>query len=219
MKNRFILFALIATAHLSAQVHKTEFGAEMGPGLSTMRGNAQLDMSKIPAPAFTGGVFFEYHFTDHFSLRTGLGIERKAGTTTGSVTDATGLHIGEFRYRIDLDYLNMPLLLRYSTGKKTKLFVNAGPYAAYLIQATSSIRHPFIDGAQVERGQERFYNQLDAGVSGGLGVSVPVDAFKLSAEIRHNYGLYNVSAVPVYRDGKIKTNVTLLIIGCSYRFS
>ena len=98
-----------------------------------------------------------------------------------------------------------------------KFFINTGPFFSYLIKQT------FVNqGTNIPRTVSDNTNndkRFDMGITAGLGVAIPIKAkISLSCEIRNNLGLYNVSEVPVYNNGAIKTNSTNLLIGFAYKF-
>jgi hypothetical protein len=54
-------------------------------------------------------------------------------------------------------------------------------------------------------------------LSGGAGVEIPLKRYVLSFEIRDNFGLSNISKLPVANDGSIKTNALNLLIAAHKR--
>jgi hypothetical protein len=61
------------------------------------------------------------------------------------------------------------------------------------------------------------FNKADLGLSGGAGVEIPLKRYVLSFEIRDNFGLSNISKLPVANDGSIKTNALNLLIAAHKR--
>ena len=60
------------------------------------------------------------------------------------------------------------------------------------------------------------YKTIDMGITAGIGLAIPInDKFSLSAEIRNNLGLTNISKSSSVTN---KTNSTNLLIGVTYKF-
>jgi len=141
-----------------------------------------------------------------------LSYDRKGSLWTGQATDFNGIPLGVITSRTNWDYLTLPVLLRTSFGKKKRFFVNAGPYLGYLVQQVT-----VTSGDQIATKRE--YNNarikhVDCGLSTGLGLNLPLSARCIfSVEVRNNRGLCNISSVPVFGDGSIKTNATVLLLG------
>ena len=177
--------------------------------MSVMRGNEILNEHKSLF-TFAAGAFVQWNLDQQFSIRVPLLFERK-----GSKVENEALLSGQ-EVMIRYTYLTLPVLFRLNVGdKKLRYFLNAGPYLAYLIDyGMFSEGEPVSDNFTTTKSFKKF----DAGISGGMGVSLPIKAhFTLSLEIRNNLGLMNISDLPVYGDGSIKTNVTQLLLGVSYK--
>jgi hypothetical protein len=96
--------------------------------------------------------------------------------------------------------------------------VNAGPYIGYLIKQTD-ITEAFGEYSKTKNDNTDNYKRTDLGITTGLGARFPIkNKLFLSIEIRNNFGLTNISSVPVVNDGVIKTNSTNLLFGIEYRF-
>ena len=177
--------------------------------MSVMRGNEILNQHK-PLFTFAAGAFVQWNLDQQFSIRVPLLFERK-----GSRVENGALLSGQ-EATIRYSYLTLPVLFRLNVGdKKLRYFLNAGPYLAYLLDlGMYSEGEPVSDNFTTTKSFKKF----DAGISGGIGVSLPIkDHFTLSLEVRNNLGLMNISDLPVYGDGSIKTNVTQLLLGVSYK--
>jgi hypothetical protein len=214
--NSFVLASFLITSSFSfAQDNKFDIGIEGGPSLISLRGNVAINNQTTTA-GFLGGVFCQYNFSKVFSLRTGLAYEQKGTSSPSFVNDNLGNVLGQVNVRSQFNYLTMPLLVRATFGQKIKYFVNAGPYYGYLINqkletASTTFKRDFTDNTF-------FYNRADFGISTGLGISIPIKSrFALSAEIRHNLGLANISKLPVIGAGTINTNATNVLFGVTYK--
>src|SRR5687767_14757479 len=123
MKTTLLLILLVAT--LKGQETMWTLGVEGGPSVATLWGAPSSFPQHQYRVAFSAGSFFQVRLSKHFYLRGGTGIERK-----GSVIHFPGIHPGiqpvgpDFRITQSLDYIVLPLLVRFSTGHKTQFFLN-----------------------------------------------------------------------------------------------
>ena len=220
MKSTRVLLALallFAAAISFGQDHRLELGIEGGPSRVSLRGNAFTEDFYEADFAFSGGLSLQYNLTRHFALRTNLHFDRKGAAADVLFTDNTGATIADSRLRSGFDYVTVPLLMRLSFGDRFKFTANAGPFVGILMMETETADIPG-DGP-FEFDNTEAYEQVDFGLSAGVGVTRSVGAhFILSAELRNDLGLANVSAYPVVDDGTIKTNSTLLLVGVAYAF-
>lgn len=213
---KLITIGLIFSSSLIfAQMNKIHFGMEAGPSLKTLYGFDTVDENELSI-GFSAGLAFQYNFTDLLSLRTNISFERKGWTTKGEATDEMGNPIGEMTFHTNFDYLTLPLLVRLTFGNKIRYFVNAGPYIGYLLKVTD-VAETLGDYPRSEYDNTANFKQHDFGLTTGLGMTYQLaEKLLLSAEIRNNLGLVNISALPVRNDKSIKTNSTNFLIGIAY---
>jgi len=109
--HRSIIFCLLlfTSGSTFSQPDKFDMGIEGGPGVISLRGNDQLKKHKSRI-SYSGGIFFQYHFTKLISIRTGMGYERKGSVITQPVTDNFGYPMGDLTTRSNFHYLTLPLL-------------------------------------------------------------------------------------------------------------
>ncbi|WP_299822892.1 porin family protein [uncultured Pontibacter sp.] len=202
-----------------AQSNAIRIGIEGGPNRSSFWGNDFAEKGGYTKKAinFSSGVSFEYHFTDLLSFRSGLAFERKGVTFQVQQIDESRTKFGTATGRSTYDYLTLPLLAKITLGDNPVFFVNAGPYLGYLLKQTNIIEDSDIQpGSREDRtGDNR---KLDLGITTGLGAGVKVtDKVLVTMELRYNLGLYNISAVPVYNNGEVRTKSANLLIGIAHR--
>ncbi len=213
---QFLSILLILTAGIKAysQENKFSIGVEGGTGLISLRGNSLLESHK-PAFGFSGGVSLEYDLNNTLSLRTTIAFERKGDMLKGTLIDNDGNIIGTATMHSNFNYLTLPLLVRASLGKNHRFFVNAGPYVGYLLKQTVSSKGV---GLEQKVDNTLLDKRMDAGITAGVGFRFFFGAkCDFSIEARDNLGLMNVSAVPVYGGGSIKTNSANLLVGFTYK--
>lgn len=210
-KGYFFGIFLALSANVHAQTRPYSIGLQGGTGSTSLRGNSIVNLHD-PGLTFSAGLTFQYPLGKVISLQSGLSYERKGSLLTGQASDVNGNPLGVITSRTNWDYLTLPVLLRTSFGKKKRFFVSAGPYVGYLVQQGT-----VTSGDQIATKRE--YNNarikhVDCGLSTGLGLNLPLSTKCIfSVEVRNNRGLYNISSVPVFGDGSIKTNATVLLLG------
>jgi hypothetical protein len=136
-------------------------------------------------PGFMGGVVINYGIGNVFSIQPEILYARRSVKYAGE--DAGQ----KFSLQYSANAIEVPLLLKLSFGRKTRFFVNAGPYVAYGLDARVKL---VVDGqTQVDEKQKLTKDdaRLEYGIAGGLGVSIPVGRGSLMVEGRYNYSLGN----------------------------
>lgn len=202
----------------SAQTGGFEIGIEGGPSWVTLRGNRIVEEGQRLRTTFAGGLSFQKNFGGSFSIRSNVHYDRKGSLAKILFTDNTGATLSDGKAFITLDYITMPLLARLSFGGKTKFIANAGPYLGILLKATQTFE---ATGLTMDYTNDLTddMESIDVGLAAGIGAARTVGGrWILSAELRENLGLTNVSAIPVYDDGTIQTNAITLLIGLACSF-
>jgi hypothetical protein len=161
------------------------------------------------------GISLQYQLNQRFSIKTGLAHELKGAKYDIIFYDALGQQLGNSTIFYNYQYLTVPLQLKadLNLGSSLQGFVSAGPYMSYLL----SLKQNFpVNQIEFRNG----FKDIDAGLVAGLGISYHFSSnFSLSAELRNQLGLTNVSRVPLQNEGVIKHNTTQLLFGIQYRFS
>jgi len=214
----FLLFACVYAAH--AQDYKWTMGAEGGPSITGDYGFAsnffgqQQSLNLYFSAGFTG----QYYFNEGFSLNTALQYEKKGVSITIVTTDNNGQPNGTIFDSKQLNYLVVPILLRYEFGNTCKLFVNGGPYFGYLVQATGIIKSddPLLSENSTHDVTSTT-NRFDMGLSAGVGLDAPLSSrLVLSFEACANLGLPIFAINPSGHYLPLNETVELLV-GIKYR--
>ncbi len=203
---------LLFSVCLMAQSSKWQIGIEAGPAISSLRGNDVTKPIQKSRLASFAGLSLQYQLNQRFSLKTGLAHELKGAKYDFIFYDALGQQLGNSTIFFNYQYLTIPLQLKVDIdlGSSLQGFVSAGPYASYLLSATQNFPSNL-------NNIKEDYNNLDAGLLAGLGVSYPIKSnLRLSAELRNQLGLTNISSAPVQDDGVIKHNAAQLLFGLQY---
>jgi hypothetical protein len=220
----FLLLLLVAPAGaLLAQKGAWSLGIEGGPGLSFIYGGESVYNPSDPALSGAAGISGEYGFAGRFSAKVALHYERFS-TQTDNLS-ALLSPAGSLKY--NLDYLSLPVLIKWSTGGRIRFFVNAGPCVSMLLQ--ESLWYLPESGSREKVADETgAYHRFNLAVTAGVGIAVSVGKrFLVSLEVRDNFGVLNIrSAASDFEHNSAMaadpptghTNSTLLLAGISYRF-
>lgn len=199
-----LLTFLLGFGIAESKAQNIELGFAVGPSMGSVRVASVPDTKYKPTASVVLGPTFSYHFSSNMAISSGLMLERKGTVVETFVNPSTT--------RINLDYLTLPILARYSFGNFVNWYVNAGPYVSYLIQENRIFSNSSTFAAESKNTDD--FKRMDFGLSGGIGIRVPVMCnVYFNTELRHNYGLNNISALPVYKDGKLQTNSSSLMLG------
>lgn len=197
-----------------SQTSRYEAGVQAGPTLSWLRGNKALD-STDPLMGPAVGLTFQYNLSSMLGIRLGAGYQQKGSSTDVTFTDVNGTTIGSGTLRNELQYLSIPLMLRFGFGEKFRVSAGAGGYAGVLMSARyTTTGFDFADQTITDD-----FENLDIGVCASVSGALALgEHLSLGAEARYDKGLTNISALPVVDDGSVRTNAVFLLLGCSYRF-
>ncbi|QEE48506.1 PorT family protein [Flavobacterium alkalisoli] len=226
MKNLLFLlcFTFISTTvkAQSDDIERPSVGFNVGPTLSNIRGNEAADKNKY-AFNFMAGVSFEHPVSRQFSILANINYERKTfkqdivfdgfqGNFDPIVDPA--FQTGEITFRGTLHYITIPLDIRYYIGESKKIFINAGPYASVFIDDSYTL-----DGDKTTDGDsEANFKTMDFGINLGIGTKFALSQTQaLSVELRHNYGLTDISDMKHINENKVKTNAFNLIVNWSFQ--
>jgi hypothetical protein len=220
--NRFLLFlsaiSIGSISNLRAQNSMFDLGLEGGPNLSTVSITSPLFEANTKPTIFgSGGFIFQYNFKNFLSIKTGLSYQRKGFQfPESSLVSANGDFVGTGRTVYSLDYMTLPILVKASFGKKVQFFVNAGPYVGFLLGKTERVNITTNDSEQISKNKDMTgLNRWDFGVSGGIGIAIPIRTYwVISVEARNYTGLMDIAES---NNVKWLTNTTDLRIGVAYK--
>lgn len=228
MKNILIiaLFSALGITSLNAQTsNRYDWGIEGGPNYSTLivKDYTYFEENIKPAIFGSGGFIFQYNTKKILSFKTGFSFQRKGYQFKDLIfTDMQGNYIGKGKSISTFDYITLPLLIKASFGKKVQFFVNAGPYAGFLLAQTNRGKVPGQDD-HVTHNDFKYVNRWDFGFAGGIGVSIPIkEVWAISIEARNYSGILNINKIGVEMQiqgngSKQYTNTTDLRVGVVYK--
>ncbi|MDF3029036.1 MAG: hypothetical protein K0S23_3343 [Fluviicola sp.] len=221
MKTILIILSFISIGSMTslrAQNSMFDLGLEGGPNLSTVLINSTLfNFDPEPAIFGSGGFIFQYNCKNFLSFKTGVSYQRKGFQLKDILfTDANGNQIGTGEISSRLDYLTFPILVKASFGKKVQFFVNAGPYAGFLLAKTDRTTLNTSESEQVFKDHSlNGLNRWDFGIAGGIGIAIPIRTYwVISAEVRNYSGILDIATSS---NTQWRTNTTDLRIGVAYK--
>jgi opacity protein-like surface antigen len=234
---------LLQTGRLNAQQIWAGFKGGLSiPNISG--GNDELSKGYTSRLAANFGVVSEFQLHKQLSLQVELNYAGQGGQRKGMqpITDLPpelqafvppGQYLyANFKNKAILDYLELPVMAKYSWGKRFPLYVNAGPYAGYLLHAkekTSGTSAIYADSKGQEplavQGQPIPPQSFDAttdvtssirrwnvGVTGGGGIAWAITPKnRLFFDARFEYGFINIQRYK--QDGSNHTGNVLLSLG------
>ncbi|HEV3415035.1 MAG TPA: porin family protein [Puia sp.] len=242
------LLALFQIGQTSAQM--PWLGVHGGlsiPDLSGGNGN-QLSSDYTSRLAANFGIQGEWHIYHRFSLQVELNFAGQGGQRNGiqpitnlpaplqSMVPPGSYLYANFKNKAVLNYLELPILAKFTWGRTLQFYADAGVYVGYLLHAeekTSDSSTIYVDqkgtpltvqGYPVP-GQNFTANtditssikRFNVGVTGGVGLALPLDAHnKVFFDARFEYGLINIQKYSA--DGSNNTGNVLLSLGWSHRF-
>lgn len=248
MKQILALFlAVFLLAGGTALANQIQVGLQGGLSMPNIRGGTGIyseGFQSRTGPFF--GIFADYQFESHFSLRAEINYASHGGKKDGMqpvplemltlpLPPGTILY-ADFYTEAILNYLEIPVLLELSWGKKPRFYINAGPYLSFLLNAktvTSGMSSFYYDkgGAfpvllppdyqpippvsfDANTDIKEKINDINAGVAGGAGVSFPVGPGDIVAGFHFSWGMTNIQKnSAVY--GEDQTGAIVFIFGYS----
>ena len=199
-----VLFAVAfqVAQPITAQAQSTtRYGIKGGLNASTLYiDNVDNRKERI---GFHAGVFAQAPITSFLAIQPEL-----LYTTKGASAD---YNVALFRgtNTFQLNYAELPILLTFKLGKTAEL--QAGPYAAYLLNANVKSTGSFSGNTSLDRDN---FNKVDYGLAGGLNLFFG----KALIGLRYGQGLNRIADNGVSRDllGNTKNAVGMISIGYSF---
>jgi opacity protein-like surface antigen len=207
----FLLALIFCTAAFN-QESKVSVGIEFTPGLRWLYGNS-LSSERNLGIGYSGGFNVQYHIKNGFSLGTGLTFDRKGTATDIVFRDLEGIDLGVADFKMNYDYLVLPLLGTIA-NKKDNFYFTTGPYVGYLLRYMTKVES-MEDHSKIKNNYTKDSKRFDVGWTFGLGFKIAIGSnFKLNLGIRDNLGFVNLSE----NDNTLKNNIVGFVAGFSYRF-
>ncbi|KIO53450.1 porin family protein [Flavobacterium hibernum] len=187
-KTMLILYTLFIGVTVMAQNDKVKLGVKAGLNISSLTFD-ESELSSSSKTGFTAGVMVEIPLAKNFSLQPELLYSQQGTKTSFFDQDVTN---SNFKGRIELNYLNIPLMLKYYVIKG--LSIQAGPQIGLLLKANSKYQDNFLGYENQESfNLKKYSNGIDTSINFGLGYQFKD---KFYTDFR-----YNISYSNVFKDG------------------
>ncbi|MBE0652011.1 MAG: PorT family protein [Bacteroidales bacterium] len=243
-----MLFLATATVTSFAQSSSSKFTLGIFGGLNIPRlsggGNNELSRDYTSRSGEAFGFTSNLDLGANFSLRTDLLYSSEGGKRNGfQAIDATSMNplapagtyfYADFKSQSILNYLELPVMLKYSIPiKYSNFYIDFGPYLGYLISASqktsgSSIVYadrakttpitinpqtgePYAVSFNATNDVTSSINTLNVGITGGIGYAQHIGKDQLVLDIRGAYGLNYVQKSSA--DGTSHTGNLLISLG------
>lgn len=209
----FIAFLLMSFCQLHAQDNPVYISVAGGVGLGFLYGNDYVKSNQAMRSAPSIGIITEFFLNEKMSLTTGLNFVKKGSWDQGIKYIKGGVTYVTTSYTNDYKYLNVPLMIGYSTGNKFKLLSGFGFYTGFLLQH-KDYYHTGLWDLQVGENNTDDYRTFDFGLAASLGFSFAInDNTQFFLLARHNVGLTNTFAYELDGGGSLKTSLTEILVG------
>lgn len=251
MRKNHVLLVVACLLHIAAiHAQSTWTGFKGGISIPNLNGGGGNPLSENYSSRLAAnfGLLSEFRVQRHFSLQVELNYAGQGGKRNGmqpvtnlpaelqQMVPPGGYLYADFKNKAILDYLELPVMAKFTWGSAFQFYANAGPYLGYLLHAkekTSGVSQLYLDsrGMQPVETQagplpaQSFDGSTDvtssikrwnAGVTGGIGIAKPFGARnRLFFDARFEYGLLNIQRYK--EDGSNHTGNVLLSLGYAYR--
>ncbi|WP_316633810.1 porin family protein [uncultured Flavobacterium sp.] len=210
-KSMLILCTLFLSVTVIAQTQKVKLGVKAGLNLSSLTFD-ESELNSSTKAGFTTGLMVEIPLAKNFSLQPELLYSQQGTKTSFSDIDVTN---SNFRSTIKLNYLNIPIMLKYYVIEG--LSVQVGPQLGILLKANNKYQDNFLGYENQDSFDLKDYSTgVDTSVNLGLGYQLKN---KFYTDLR-----YNISYSNVFKEGDanhfinkdMKNRVFQITIGCFF---
>ncbi len=179
MKKTLVILTFFA--FLSSYAQKINFGIKAGLNLSTLTADADKIMSS--STGFHAGAFVEFKALGKIAVQPELLFSAQGakfeGKDVSSVLESTQ----------KMDYVVVPVMLKYYVLSVGGLFLEAGPQVGFLVSAKNEVQNKLTNVSTTEDIKDATKG-LDTSVNFGVGYDI-LD--KIVVQTRYSLGLTNVS--------------------------
>lgn len=240
MKNIYVIAFLCFSLSTNAQFR---IGAKGGISIPNLEGNSEQSKGYTSRQAVYGGLFLNFRLTRLISLQPEINFSSQGGQRNGIQpipSDAiSGINLppgvnlyANFKNATILNYLEIPVLVKFTLGHKLKYYACFGPQIGFLVKAktkTSGSSLLYLDEAgtiPIELNENQLppvslnnttdikesIKTVNAGAQGGLGLQYPVGPGGIFFEGRAVVGITNIQTHPE-ADGKNQTGSLVIAVG------
>jgi hypothetical protein len=207
---KILLNILIFTTSLVFAQDETKLGFQFGTNFSNIRGNKEADKSTT-GTNFLIGFSVEEKVYNKVHFFANINYERKSIISEAFSYDFFDPVIGSkiIDVKTTFQYITLPVMAKIFLDRKNKIFVNLGIFGGYLLAVSENTNNSL---------KKSDFNDFDAGLNIGIGTTFSVNKnSNLNLWLQDNYGLVNISNVPVVDNGTIKTNSISLVLNLDFK--
>jgi hypothetical protein len=223
-KITFLLITIaLITFKTSAQDSKIKFGIQGGLNYSTLRG-FETYTDDNPGFAYLFGASFQYQIKENLSIKADLSYERKTQKSKNvleleSDTPQNPFTPGVYHFTntVFLNYLVLPIMLKYNFSNDKSFYINGGPFVSYLLKsgASTTLNVEGLNNDDID--DTKYRKSLDYGLLAGIGKEFKLNGdHQIYVELRENLGLANIAKSDDLYTYTIKTNSINLIAGYTF---
>lgn len=167
-----------------------------GMGIGSFLTGKDVTSEFKPLIGYGGGLVANFGLGKHLSFQPEVLYAQEGFSIDGELAGE------KYKGSVTANVIQVPLLIKYSFGEYNKgFFVNVGPYGNYLINVVSNDK-TFGTGKTTTKPDK---TTIEYGVSGGLGVAVPVGKGRLLVEARGTFYLGSTEKEDEPADARIVT--------------
>lgn len=214
LRQTFVLFVFLLPFLLQGQTRNNSFGAHFISNYTTFKSPGNGNVFEY-VNSYGAGVNFTHLIGKGFYISTELNYERKGSGYDIQFTDENGNPIdGNDDVAVHLDYMSLPILMKYKFGDKLKFNLHDGLGFHYLVNVKSDFEYE-LDGISFSfYGDIKDYHRFDQSLIGGLGVEYPLnEKIGIYINSRFNYGLLETSNLIDLRFSGTDENIAFSILG------
>lgn len=224
-------------AKVACKPHAFNLGARGAANASMLyAGENEINNGYSFDASYSVGLTGSYAINNHFAIVAEAGYFRLSTVRDGlqpllSPSASGTTYFADFRKKEILNYIEVPVMARISTGNKLKAFVNAGPYVGFLTAASirtsgQSLLYKDVEGQLPEETSTKVdfsaakdvtssLATVNFGVAGGLGASYSYKSHTITVDARYNLGLTNIRSNEAVNG---RNNLQTMSLGLGYSY-
>ncbi|SEB42905.1 Outer membrane protein beta-barrel domain-containing protein [Tenacibaculum sp. MAR_2009_124] len=203
-----LLFAVFMILGLTVNAQNIEFGAKAGLSLSNLSVENSFGAQSFDSSTnFHFGGVVEFKLSEKFSIQPELLFSRQGNVVI--LKGGNGIAITDFEETTRLDYLNIPVMVKYYFIKNFS--VEVGPQIGVLLSAKSILEDKSVTGNGDEKNDIKEYiESLDYGVNFGVGYKLDNG---INFGLRYNLGL---SDIVISENNTLKNRAFQISLGYNF---
>ncbi len=196
MRRAIVLFVCLVPLALAPPLRaqerlKVNGGLIVGTNLSTLGGGELSELAGFEdRTTMGGGIFVSFPITGGFSIQPEVRFAAKGAKADYALVDTTGTEVGDGTSTYKLDYVHVPLLLRFTipTGSAVRPVLYGAPDFAFNVASTIT----FDDPAGYEQLELEDVAKFDFGMSAGGGLDITLGGSRILLDARYTWGMTEV---------------------------